>query len=158
MNKYNLPVILLKGIVLLPQNTLKLEFDNKNIDNNVIDMALLFHNGYILVVSEYSSSNIPKIGILSKIENNIKLPNGNIRVDIKGLRRVRTLEFLNPNKIKEPLESIVSEIELKKIDNEEIIINKLMKEIKSYIKNIPYVSNSIISLIENEKNLYCVKR
>lgn len=153
MNKYNLPVILLKGIVLLPQNTLKLEFDNKNIDNNVIDMALLFHNGYILVVSEYSSSNIPKIGILSKIENNIKLPNGNIRVDIKGLRRVRTLEFLNPNKIKEPLESIVSEIELKKIDNEEIIINKLMKEIKSYIKNIPYISNSIISLIENEKNL-----
>lgn len=153
MNKYNLPVILLKGIVLLPQNTLKLEFDNKNIDNNVIDMALLFHNGYILVVSEYSSSNIPKIGILSKIENNIKLPNGNIRVDIKGLRRVRTLEFLNPNKIKEPLESIVSEIELKKIDNEEIIINKLMKEIKSYIKNIPYISNSIISLIENEKSL-----
>ena len=153
MNKYNLPVILLKGIVLLPQNTLKLEFDNKNIDNNVIDMALLFHNGYILVVSEYSSSNIPKIGILSKIENNIKLPNGNIRVDIKGLRRVRTLEFLNPNKIKEPLESIVSEIELKKIDNEEIIINKLMKEIKNYIKNIPYISNSIISLIENEKNL-----
>lgn len=153
MNKYNLPVILLKGIVLLPQNTLKLEFDNKNIDNNVIDMALLFHNGYILVVSEYSSSNIPKIGILSKIENNIKLPNGNIRVDIKGLRRVRTLEFLNPNKIKEPLESIVSEIELKKIDNEEIIINKLMKEIKSYIKNIPYISNSIISLIDNEKSL-----
>ena len=153
MNKYNLPVILLKGIVLLPQNTLKLEFDNKIIDIIVIDMALVFLYGYILVVSEYSSSNIPKIGILSKIENNIKLPNGNIRVDIKGLRRVRTLEFLNPNKIKEPLESIVSEIELKKIDNEEIIINKLMKEIKSYIKNIPYISNSIISLIENEKNL-----
>ena len=153
MNKYNLPVILLKGIVLLPQNTLKLEFDNKNNDNNVIDMALLFHNGYILVVSEFSACNIPKIGILSRIENNIKLPNGNIRVDIKGLRRVKTLEFLNLTNLKEPLESIVSEIELNKIDNEEIIANKLLKEIKNYIKNIPYISNSIISLIENEKSL-----
>ena len=153
MDKYNLPVILLKGIVLLPQNTLKLEFNNKDTDTNVIDMSLLFHNGYILVVSEYSSSNTPKIGVLSKIENNIKLPNDNIRVDIVGLRRVKTLEFLNPTKIQEPLESIVCEIKLKQIDNEQIIINKLIKEIKSYTKNIPYISNSIISLIENEKSL-----
>ncbi len=153
MQKYNLPVILLKGIVLLPQNTLKLEFDNKNIDNNVIDMALLLHNGYILVVSEYNPANTNEIGVLSKIENSIKLPNGNMRVDIKGLRRVKTLEFLNLTKTKEPLESIVSEIELKPVENEEIIINKLMKEIKTYIKNIPYISNSIISLIENEKKL-----
>ena len=100
MKKYNLPVILLKGIILLPQNTLKLEFDSKNTDNNVIDMSLLFHDNYILVVSEYDSRNLPKIGILSKIENNLVLPNGNTRVDIKGLRRVNIVEFLNLNKVK----------------------------------------------------------
>ena len=153
MKKYNLPVILLKGIILLPQNTLKLEFDSKNTDNNVIDMSLLFHDNYILVVSEYDSRNLPKIGILSKIENNLVLPNDNTRVDIKGLRRVNIVEFLNLNKVKEPLESIVSEIEVEKVDNEEIIINKLVKEIKSYVKNIPYISNSMISLIEKEKSL-----
>ena len=153
MKKYNLPVILLKGIILLPQNTLKLEFDSKNTDNNVIDMSLLFHDNYILVVSEYDSRNLPKIGILSKIENNLVLPNGNTRVDIKGLRRVNIVEFLNLNKVKEPLESIVSEIEVEKVDNEEIVINKLVKEIKSYVKNIPYISNSMISLIEKEKSL-----
>ena len=153
LKKYNLPVILLKGIVLLPQNTLKLEFDAKNTDNNVIDMSLLFHDNYILVVSEYDSHNMPKIGVLAKIENNLVLPNGNTRVDIKGLRRVNIIEFLNLNKIKEPLESIVSEIALVKVENEEIIINKLIKEIKSYVKNIPYISNSMISLMENEKSL-----
>ena len=153
MKKYNLPVILLKGIILLPQNTLKLEFDSKNTDNNVIDMSLLFHDNYILVVSEYDSRNLPKIGILSKIENNLVLPNDNTRVDIKGLRRVNIVEFLNLNKVKEPLESIVSEIEVEKVDNEEMIINKLVKEIKSYVKNIPYISNSMISLIEKEKSL-----
>ena len=81
------------------------------------------------------------------------LPNGNTRVDIKGLRRVNIVEFLNLNKVKEPLESIVSEIEVEKVDNEEMIINKLVKEIKSYVKNIPYISNSMISLIEKEKSL-----
>lgn len=153
MKKYNLPVILLRGIVLLPQNTLKLEFDAKNTDNNVIDMSLLFHDNYILVVSEYDNKKLPKIGVLSKIENNLVLPNGNTRVDIKGLRRVNIIEFLNLNKLKEPLESIVSEIKIEKVANEEIIINKLVKEIKSYVKNIPYISNSMVSLIEKEKSL-----
>ena len=40
MKKFNLPVILLNGIVLLPNNTLKLEFDNKKFNNNVIEMSL----------------------------------------------------------------------------------------------------------------------
>lgn len=153
MKKYNLPVIILRGIVLLPQNTLKLEFDSKNIDNNVIDMSLLFHDNYILVISEYDKNNLPKIGVLSKIKNSIELPNGNTRVDIQGLRRVKALEFLNLNKSMEPLESIVSDLSIPRVDKEEIIINKLIKEIKSYIRNIPYISNSMISLIENEKDL-----
>lgn len=138
---------------MLPQNTLKLEFDSKNTDNSVIDMALLFHDNYILVVSEYDANNLPKIGVLSKIENNLVLPNGNTRIDIKGLRRVNIIEFLNLNKVKEPLESIVSEIEIEKIENEEIIINKLKKELKIYVKSIPYISNSVVSLIEKEKSL-----
>ncbi len=153
MKKYNLPVILLNGIVLLPQNTLKLEFDSKNIANNVIDMATLFHDNYILVVSKYNSNNIPKIGVLSKIENNIVLPNGNTRIDIKGIRRVKIIEFLNLNKMEEPLESIVSELDVEKVENEPIIINKLIKEIKNYIKNVPYISNSIITIIEKESSL-----
>ena len=153
MKKYNLPVILLNGIVLLPQNILKLEFDAKNSDNNVIDMALLFHDNYILVVSEYNQKRMPKIGVLSKIESHLVLPNGNMRVDIKGLRRVNIVEFLNLNKVKEPLESIVSEITSEKIENEQLIINKLVKEIKIYIKNISYISNDIINMIEKETNL-----
>ena len=151
MKKYNLPVILLNGIVLLPHNTLKLEFDSKNLDNNVIDMSLLFHNNYILVVSEYKE-NKTKIGVLSKLENILQLPNGNTRVDLKGIRRLNIIEFLN-FKSNEPLESIVCEIEEEKIDNEQIIINKLKKELKIYVNNIPYISNGILSIIDKENNL-----
>ena len=150
MKKYNLPVILLNGIVLLPHNTLKLEFDSKNLDNNVIDMALLFHDNYILVVSEYKENT--KIGVLAKLENILQLPNGNTRVDLKGIRRLNIVEFLN-FKSNDPLESIVSEIQIEKIENEEIIINKLNKELKSYVNNIPYISNGVLSIIAKENSL-----
>ncbi len=150
MKKYNLPVIILNGIVLLPHNTLKLEFDSKNLNNNVIDMSLLFHDNYILVVCEYKENT--KVGILSKLENILQLPNGNTRVDLKGIRRLNIVEFLN-FKSNEPLESIVSEIEKEKVENEQIIINKLKKELKSYVNNIPYISNGVLSLIEKETSL-----
>ena len=55
MKKYNLPVILLKGLVLLPNNTLKLEFDSKNID---IDSSLL---GFILNYRGVSYVNFLKL-------------------------------------------------------------------------------------------------
>lgn len=155
MKKYNLPVILLKGLVLLPENTLKLEFDSKNIDNNVIDESVLFHDNYILVVSEYDNNNPSKIGVLSKMENLLTLPNGNTRIDIKGLKRVEIIKFLNLNQINEPLEAVVSNFEKEIIDEneEKLIIKKLIKELKNYIKNIPYASNEIISLVENETSL-----
>lgn len=150
----NIPAILLKNIVLLPNNTLKLEFDNRKNDNNVIDMSLLFHDGYILVASDYMDK-INDIAVLSKIENKIELPNGNTRVDIKTLRRVKIVKFLNLGMKEEPLESIFSEIENISIpaNEEKTIINKLIKELKNYSKSIPYVSNSIINLISNEKSL-----
>lgn len=151
MKKYNLPVILLKGIILLPHNTLKLEFDSKNLDNNVIDMSLLFHDSYILVVSEYKEKNT-KIGVLSKLDNILQLPNGNTRVDLKGIRRLNIVEFLN-FKSNDPLESIVSEIEIEKVDNEQIIINKLKKELKLYVNNIPYISNGVLSIIDKTTSL-----
>lgn len=151
MKKFNLPVILLNGIVLLPNNTLKLEFDNKKSNNNVIEMSLSFHDNYILVISEYKK-NKTKIGVLSKLENILQLPNGNTRVDLRGIRRVNVIEFLNMD-TDEPLESIVSEIEPQKIDNEILIINKLKKELKKFVQIVPYISNSFLNVIEKETNL-----
>ena len=151
MKKFNLPVILLNGIVLLPNNTLKLEFDNKKSNNNVIEMSLSFHDNYILVISEYKK-NKTKIGVLSKLENILQLPNGNTRVDLRGIRRVNVIDFLNMD-TDEPLESIVSEIEPQKIDNEILIINKLKKELKKIVQIVPYISNSFLNIVEKETNL-----
>ena len=47
----NLPVILLRGTVLLPEAEIKLEF-NDEFSKSIIEEAELFHNKQLLVVSK----------------------------------------------------------------------------------------------------------
>ena len=159
MTKINLPVILLRGIVLLPHSILKLEFDN-GINNSILDIAHEFHNDEVLVISPtdileeiITKDTLPNIGVVAKIGNRIELPNGNVRLDVKGLRRVQIVEYLNIAAQDEILESIVTEILKTEIQDEQVLIRKLIKELEICIKTIPYFSNSILSLIRESKTL-----
>lgn len=150
MKKYNLPVIILNGLVLLPNNTIKLEYDESKQENNIIDMSELFHDGYILMTVKKDDS-LSDIAVISKIQNKIELPNGNIRVEILGLRRVKVIEYINNSN---PLESIVSDInEIVDKEKEELLVKKLYKELKNYIKSVPYISNSVLTNLESVNNL-----
>ena len=51
MTKTNLPVILLRGVVLLPNNDVKLEFE-KGDSSIIIDEAEMFHHGNLLVICD----------------------------------------------------------------------------------------------------------
>ena len=90
----NLPVILLKGLTLLPSNEIRLEFDN-DFSKTIIDVAKIFHNDLIVVATQinYLEENpdindLPKVGVIGKINHKLDLPNGKTRVVIEGLRRV----------------------------------------------------------------------
>ena len=48
--KLNLPVILLKGTVLMPYNEIKLEFEDEP-SKSIIDESELFHNNKLFVVT-----------------------------------------------------------------------------------------------------------
>jgi len=155
--KTNLPVILLRGIILLPNNEIRLEFEN-DLSKNIIDVSELFHDNMLLVVNSLNPleeslrvEDIPEIGIVSKIINKIELPNGKVRVIIKGINRAKINELLNLNKTSEVLESIVTNIYETKLEEhkEKILIRKLYRELEVYIKKVPYISNSILSLIVN---------
>ena len=119
MIKENLPVIILKGIILLPNNEIRLEFDNTP-SSNVIDISEMFHDNEILVVNQNNpleempdKSDLPKIGIISKITHKVELPNGKTRIIIKGIKRASIHEYLNHSS--DIIESIISEIEVKKL-------------------------------------------
>ena len=155
--KKDLPVILLKGIILLPNNELKFEIDGET-SRNIIDIAEMFHNNKILVVSQFNPleeapkiSELPKIGVIAKITHKMELPNGKIRMILKAQTRARIYEYLNSKIDSGILEAIISELEPNEIDESEneLLIKKLTKEIENYIRKVPYMSNSFV----NEMNI-----
>ena len=70
MNKKSLPVILLRGIVVLPYAELKIDLMDE-LDTKIINIANELHDGYVLLVS-------PENYLEEKIEIS-KLPNLGIR-------------------------------------------------------------------------------
>lgn len=161
MLKTDLPVILLRGIVLLPNNEMRLEFDNE-MNRNVIDISELFHDKNLLVVSnpdpleeKPNLRDLPKIGVVCHISHRMELPNGKMRVIIKGIRRATVYEYLNLNKGEELLEAIIceNEEELVSHDKEQVLIRKLFRELEIAVKKIPYLSNSVLSLVVNVNSL-----
>ena len=160
-SKTQLPVIILRGIVLLPNNDLRLEFEN-DISKNIIDESELFHDSKVLIVNKedtleetVSTNDLPNIGVISSISHRIELPNGKTRIIITGIKRVNVDKYLDIKDNNSILEAVISNISYKKIDyNEEvIIIKKLKRELEFYTKAIPYVSNGILSQIEKVKSL-----
>lgn len=161
MIKTDLPVLLLRGIILLPNNDIRLEFDS-DISKGIIDVSELFHDNNILVVSQTDpleeSPNIkelPKIGVMAKISHKMELPNGKTRIIITGVKRAKIYEYLNLNKTSEVLEAIASEIpdEIIEKNEEKALTRKLYRELEDYIKVVPYMSNSVLSLIINISDL-----
>ncbi len=159
--KSNLPVIVLKGIVLLPNNDIRLEFENDG-SKTIIDTAELFHNNNVLLVNPIDPleekpkiGELPTIGVVCKISHKMELPNGKMRVVLTGLYRAHVVEYLNLNQMEEALESIVEKLEAPYLDEKEekVYLHKLYKELEDYTKQIPYVGNSILSSIQDVSSL-----
>lgn len=157
--KNNLPVILLRGLVLLPYNDIRLEFENDD-SRNIIDLAEVFHDGNLLVVTQPDPyeinpdlNTLPNIGVVAKITHKITLPNGRVRITISGIRRSKIHEYINTSK--GGLESLIGEIEPEKIDTfeEMAIVRKLYREIEVYIRDIPNMGNSIMERLSSIKKL-----
>lgn len=157
--KKNLPTIILKGIVLLPNNDIRIEFED-NFSKNVIDEAEMFHNKELLIIIDKDKleetiqiNNLPKYGIVAKIVHHLELPNNKTRVILTGLYRAKVIEYLNINKKDEILESIIEKELSTQIPNEKLLLQKLYKEVDQYIKTLPYVSNDILSIMKSFKTL-----
>ena len=161
MIKTNLPVMILRGVVLLPHNELRLEFDN-DMNKDVIEVAELFHDNKLLIVCQEdaleevpSIADLPKIGIIATITHKLELPNNKTRVVINAKERGIIHEYLNVNHSSQVLESIVSVAGSDEIDekSEEILIRKLNLELEKYTENVSNVSNSFLASIKKEKDL-----
>lgn len=156
--KFNLPVIVLRGTILLPEAEIKLEFDD-NISKSILEESNLFHDNNLLIVTQKGTdqnvliNELPKMGTIAHIERKLELPNGKIRIVLKGIRRASVIEYLNVSE--NSIESIVSHIRKQNVSEEtnKGIIRKLNLELENYINKVPYMSNSLLSLISNTNDL-----
>lgn len=159
--KKNLPVILLKGSVLLPNHEIRLEFENEE-SKSILEVAEMFHDRQLLVVTSNNPlEEIPnhqdfaRIGVIAKMKKKIDLPSGATRVILVGIKRATIYEYLNLNRPDEILESIIEVLpdeELPK-NEEAVLVSKLYREIEAIIRTVPYMSNSMLSELKKQDTL-----
>ena len=160
MIKSNLPVILLKNLVLLPYQEVRVEIKS-DVSKKVTDISKLYHDNEVLIVCPLNSleekpdtSDLPRIGVVGKIKSIIDLPNGNMRVIIYGLYRVKVISYVNYSNEEDILDSIITGIETQDSEIEcSAYQRKLMSELESYINKNPFITNSIMSQIKNNVSL-----
>jgi len=160
MQQTVLPVILLKQIILLPHNELRLEFDTET-SIDIIKNSEDNHDSHVLVVTQLDYleekpriDDLSNVGVVSIIKSKIELPNGKTRVVLEGIIRANVNEYIKDNKL---LSANITLLEDEEVEEEvnHVVSKKLKKEIENYIKIVPYISNSVISSIEDSKSLSC---
>lgn len=160
MIKSNLPVILLKNLVLLPNQEVRVEIKSE-ISKKVTEISKLYHDSEVLIVCPLNSleehpdtSDLPKIGVVGKIKSVIELPNGNMRVIISGLYRVKVISYVNYSNEEDILDSIITGIEYNDSELESTAYHrKLINELENYVDKNPFVTNSIMSQVKNDIDL-----
>ena len=155
--KNNLPVMLLKRIVLLPSQDVRLDLNN-DISSTVIDLAIKKYSSEILIVcptDPYEEapdiSDLPSVGVIGKIKSKMELPNGNLRIVVSGQKRVKILEYINESQDADILKAHIMEINLPKFDEveETTLRRKLLSLLNEYIECSSKISNSILSSIKD---------
>ena len=156
---FNIPVILLKNLVILPNQEIKLELKNV-ISGKAINESSSNFKGEILVIAptdaleeEPTAQDLPKVGVIARIKN--KLDNdGVIEVKLRGLRRVAVNKYFQEvnNDI---LYSEVMYIDLPSLvpEEENVILKKLVSVLKEYINVSKTVSNDILTFVSSNKDL-----
>lgn len=156
---FNIPVILLKNLVILPNQEIKLELNNV-ISGKAINDASSNFKSEILVVApmdlleeEPSVDDLPKVGVIAKIKNKID-NDGVIEIKLRGLKRVAVNKYYQ-EKNNEVLYSEVMYIDLPALveEKENAILKKLIDTLKKYINISKGISNDILNFVSNNKDL-----
>lgn len=159
MLKTKLPVIVLRNMILLPKGEVKLEIAD-TLDKEIIYNAINDHNGYVLLVSPkyYTSEaltkeDLPKIGIIGKINNNFELPNGNMRISVSGINRAHVFNYIQKGDI--VVDAIIGPLKIKEIntDIEQAKLRLIKEEFSKYVIVMPNISNYFVTEMNEEKSL-----
>lgn len=157
---FNLPVILLKNLLLLPNQEVKIELSNE-LSKKVIMLSGSDYNKELLIVCPKNEleeipdvEDLPTIAVIGKIKSKIELPNNHLRVKLVGIKRVSVTNYYNDENA-DILKCRYEDLEIPSIkEAEEMALSrKLISILKKYIKNSPNISNSILNAISEVTSL-----
>ena len=160
--KNKLPVMLLKGLVMLPTQEVRVELNNE-LSKMIINIAGVHHDNQLLIVCPKDKleenpdvSDLPTVGVVGKIKSKSELPGGILRIVIVGLERVAIEEYSNNIEEASILEATVTTIDLPKFNpiEEAAVTNKLLAMLRDFINMSPYISNSVLASLEGISDLY----
>ena len=149
MLKTNLPVLILEDTVLFPSCEIKLEIED-SITKKILTLAESYFNGHLLVIyndkKKIEIGDLPKIGVIAQIKLKLDMPNGEIKLTLKGISRGKVEKYhfedemydanvLDIERDIPPVESLANSRTLKKLFTE-------------YIDSKKSLGNSIVAKID----------
>lgn len=138
MNKTNLPVLFIKNHEIFPYSETKLEFSDMNL-KKTISLAESYFDNCVFIIHQKANDNLENIntiniGIIAKIKLKIDMPNGNMRISLKGLKRAIVHDITEEDMLYEASVSLTTKEEIDPI--EEIAMSRtLYKSLDNYIKS-----------------------
>jgi ATP-dependent Lon protease len=161
MVKTTLPVILLRGIVLLPYSEIRIEVTD-DADKEIFKLAEAHHDGHVLIVplanpldESFNIDELSKTAVMGKINLKMELNNGVTRAVIAGINRVTVYNYIPYEENPKMLNAIVGNTTQFAITpkDEAALVHKLLKEFEEYIDNRHDVSNSVMSEVLDIKSI-----
>ena len=159
----DLPVILLKGLVLLPFQEVKLDLNNE-LSKEIIALSSKKYKNEILIVcpkdfieENPDVSDLPEIGVVGHIKSKMQLGDdgdSTLRITITGRKRVCVDQYFNLKSNEDILMAQTHEVDLPKFSDIEIkaVKIKLLDILDEYV-SMPQHSNSILSSLKKAKDL-----
>jgi len=103
MESKNLPAIVVRGLVPLPNNDFRTEI-GRNISFKALEESETSFNNYVLIliqknpmIENPTPNDIEEYGVLAKTTMKLKLPNGNLKAKFNILSRVKVKEYFLTN-------------------------------------------------------------
>ena len=160
MVKTNLPVIILRGGVLLPYCEFRLDLTT-DIDKHILDLSLKNHDSHILLISPSNPleesidvDSLPKIGTVAKIKMKMQIGR-NTRLVLEGLNRVNIIEYKKYSDEDDVLDALITsttQFAMSPVD-EKALVRKLYRRVETFITKVPNQSNSVLGEITDVNSI-----
>lgn len=145
-------VLSIDDMVIFPKSEVRMEVDN-NFNKDILSKIDSTEDKLMIIVNPIDNNDLsditrlPNVGVLARLNLKIDIPNGKTKIVIEGLSRVKILKYYIDEFYTASYEEISENI------NDYSYENILIKALEKYINNVPYMSNAVVSQLENTRGL-----